>query len=930
MRPLKLIISAFGPYAGKETLDLSQLGENGLYLVTGTTGAGKTSIFDAIAYALYDQPSGDIRSDSMLRSKYASDTTETFVELEFLCKEKRYTVRRNPEYERPNKRGAGTTTQTARAELRFPDGRIINKSKSEVTKEIEKIIGVDRKQFMQIAMIAQGEFRKVLLADTEDRKKIFQQIFKTDKYERIQLRVKKETDELYRQLSDEKKRLATYVGSIECPSGSTEAALVEDVKSNRLTPEQIVPQRFIDLLTTVIAQDEAENTAAEAELKRVDEALEKVNASIGKAEEFAKKKADYELKANSVPKKMTEHDEAEERLQAATAKKPEIEAKGKEITLIKNALPEYDELDGLQAEVKRLAESISNDEEAKTRALNAKAQKEKEIHSLKEQLKTLENAKLNKEKLETQKKELSGTQTDLKTLSSKLAALKTDTKNLEAAREEYIRVSESAQKLSEEYNALQKRFLDGQAGVMASNLKEGEPCPVCGSVTHPHLAQASTEVPTESEIENAKNKAEAENTLALQKSAECAQLNGKLEESEKNARAQAEALLGSIDLEAAGERVAAKTAEFAAKLKALDEQIDEETKNVNKKTEIEKTLPDEEKALTKLQDEVGELEKTIATQTETKKQKSAQIEKLIKGLKYASKAEAKRVLDALKETVKGLKEDIEKAQEAFDIKKSELLKLNGELDALKAIVEETCSVDLEAEKGKKASLVTKRGEWQSKKEAVVARLSPNKTCLRNIQATAEKSEKLEAHYRWMNALSDTAIGGINGKEKISFETYVQMRYFDRVLQRANLRLRKMTGGQYDLIRRVDKLGRRGQVGLDIDVLDHYNGSQRQAGSLSGGEQFKASLALALGLSDEIQSSAGGVRLDTMFVDEGFGSLDAESLQLAIATLQDLTEGNRLVGIISHVEELKNKIDKQIIVEKQKAHACGSHARIVNA
>jgi exonuclease SbcC len=197
--------------------------------------------------------------------------------------------------------------------------------------------------------------------------------------------------------------------------------------------------------------------------------------------------------------------------------------------------------------------------------------------------------------------------------------------------------------------------------------------------------------------------------------------------------------------------------------------------------------------------------------------------------------------------------------------------------------------------------------------------------LENIVRKAKESKEIEAHYRWMNTLSETANGGFSGKERVAFETYVQMSYFERILRRANIRLRKMTGGQYDLIRRVDDLGKRAQVGLDIDVIDHHNGSTRSVNSLSGGEQFKASLALALGLSDEIQSSAGGVRLDTMFVDEGFGSLDGESLSLAISTLQDLTEGNRLVGIISHVDELKNKIDKQIVVEKQKLG--GSHARI---
>ena len=257
-----------------------------------------------------------------------------------------------------------------------------------------------------------------------------------------------------------------------------------------------------------------------------------------------------------------------------------------------------------------------------------------------------------------------------------------------------------------------------------------------------------------------------------------------------------------------------------------------------------------------------------------------------------------------------------------------LSKLGGEIKALEGVVKTACSVDLTAQRQMKAVFIERRTALQKEKEGVVSRMHANVVCLENIKRTAAESATIEERFRWMNALSNTANGGISEKEKISFETYVQMSYFERILRRANVRLQKMTGGQYDLIRRVDELGRRSQVGLDIDVLDHYNGSTRPVNSLSGGEQFKASLALALGLSDEIQSSAGGVRLDTMFVDEGFGSLDGESLSLAISTLQDLTEGNRLVGIISHVDELKNRIDKQIVVEKNKNASGGSHAHIV--
>ena len=242
--------------------------------------------------------------------------------------------------------------------------------------------------------------------------------------------------------------------------------------------------------------------------------------------------------------------------------------------------------------------------------------------------------------------------------------------------------------------------------------------------------------------------------------------------------------------------------------------------------------------------------------------------------------------------------------------------LEGELAALSEVVSKVCTIDLEEEKKKKKELETRNEAYQTAKESVASGLDANTNCLEKIESTAAEAKALETHYKWVNSLDKTANGTLTDKAKVNLEVYVQMNYFDRILIRANKRLQKMTNGQYDLVRRKNDSNRQTQIGLDLDVIDHYNGTQRPVNSLSGGESFKASLSLALGLSDEIQASSGGVRLDTMFVDEGFGSLDDESLQLAISTLQELTEGNRLVGIISHVGELKNKIDKQIIVTKE--------------
>lgn len=922
MRPVKLTISAFGPYAGKETLDLDKLGENGLYLITGTTGAGKTSIFDAIVYALYDSPSGDARDDSMLRSKYADETTETYVELEFLCNERLYKVRRNPEYTRLKIHGGGTTKQVARAELYFPDGRIIDKSKKEVTKAIIEIIGVDYDQFTKIAMIAQGEFMKILLDKTENRKKIFRQIFNTHKYETIQECIKNETKALYEKFKVSKQKLLTHASGIVCDESSEFVEIAEKAKNDSITTQEI-----IDLLSDFLAEDERTNASLGNELTALDEELGKVNANISKAEEYAKNVEEYKTKSASIPKKVQERDSAKIKFDIEKSKKPEIEKAEKEITLIEKELPDYDTLDKLQKESEKLQNVISKNTKEKLLSKESADKKSKEIESLRETQKSLENASLNKEKLETKKNREEEFKEKLQTLSDNVANCEITRKKLLDMQNEYASLSENAKKLADDYNDLNKRFLDGQAGIMASVLSDGEPCPVCGSVSHPNKASISTEIPTEVDLKKAKKKADDENKKAEDKSLKCAEEKGKLEDHEKKTKEQIKELLGDVNFDRVIDIIDEKLKSVSEEIETLAEKIKVETDNVYKKEEIDKKLPKEEKTLEDLNGVVVELDKTIATDNATLKGKTERINKLIMELKFGSKVNADNSLNELKDEVKALKIDYEKAEKEFNDRNSELTKLQGEVSALEKIVKTVCKIDLKVETAIKASLVYEKQAKQINKETVVSRINSNKKCLENIKKTAKECKELEEHYRWMNSLSNTANGGISEKEKISFETYVQMSYFERILRRANIRLQKMTGGQYDLIRRKDELGRQSQVGLDIDVLDHHNGTTRPVNTLSGGEQFKASLALALGLSDEIQSSAGGVRLDTMFVDEGFGSLDGESLSLAISTLQDLTEGNRLVGIISHVEELKNRIDKQIIVEKQKVG--GSRAKIIN-
>ena len=323
---------------------------------------------------------------------------------------------------------------------------------------------------------------------------------------------------------------------------------------------------------------------------------------------------------------------------------------------------------------------------------------------------------------------------------------------------------------------------------------------------------------------------------------------------------------------------------------------------------------------------LSKIDKSIGEDNATIKQLERSVISLQSSLKYSSKDDAQSQLNDLRVKSKAFKDSKEKAQVEVDKLTATINTLNGEIKALEKIVNEGSAGDATALSDRQTALQTQIDECQAQKENVATRLAKNKECYQNVESVSKEIAGLEKRYIWMQNLSETANGTLRGRNKIMFETFVQMSYFDRILHRANLRLNKMTGGQYDLIRRKEPESQRTQVGLDIDVIDHYNGTTRAISTLSGGESFKASLSLALGLSDEIQSSSGGVVLDTMFVDEGFGSLDDESLKLAISTLQELAEGDRLVGIISHVNELKTKIDKQIVVTKEKSG--GSVVKVV--
>ena len=910
MRPLKLKISGFGPYAGTQELDFTTLGTSGLYLITGDTGAGKTTIFDAITFALFGEASGSSREPAMLRSKYAKPEDPTDVELTFSYDGKTYTVKRNPEYERAKKSGNGFTKQSAEAQLTYPDGRVVTKQR-EVDKAIGEIIGLTREQFSQVSMISQGDFRKLLQADTKERQKIFRDIFGTGYYVTLQDRLKAEANELWRQIDRASASRQQFVAGLACCEDSP---LFPNVKKAR--EGGMLTAEVMELLDKLLAEDKEEQETLAAKLAEVEKRLVEINAQLTKAEAYNKAKTSLSENQTKEAEKAAALATAQEALAAAQATVPRQELLGKQITEIDILLPSYDELSAKTIEhgKKRAAlETAQTDEKNAQESILALIG---EITAMKAERKGLDSVSAAKEKLIGEKQQLLEQKKKLNALLASLDALDTQRRLLTQKQEAYRKAEGVSIQKGQTYEALNKAFLDEQAGILATDLAAGMPCPVCGSTEHPRLAVISENVPTEAAVKQAKEAYEAAQQLTNNASAAASAQKGIVSANEEKVQQEMETLLPGTLLETARSAAEATVAELREQIAALEKQIAALEKQEARRDELDGQIPEKENALTAARDAETQAKELLAALTTAVNELQKQLDDLRDKLRFADKAEAEAQKAVLEESRNALKKALADAESNHNTTKEELAGISAAIRQLKEQLAEDCAIETSALDEEKSALTAQKDEITDRQKDVHARLTANQTAQTNIAAKAKEMEQLEAKHAWVRALSDTANGTLSGKDKIMLETYIQTTYFDRILQRANLRLLKMSGGQYDLKRRRKAENMRGQSGLELDIIDHINATERSVNTLSGGEAFLASLALALGLSDEVQMSTG-IKLDTLFVDEGFGSLDSEALSKAYHTLAGLTEGNRLVGIISHVAELKEKIDRQILVTKDK-------------
>ena len=926
MRPIELKMSAFGPFAGLTTLKLDALGTDGLYLITGDTGAGKTTIFDAIIYALYGEASGNIRTTDMLRSKYANADTATFVELTFVFKDKTYIVRRNPEYLRPSKRGEGRfTKESAKAQLTMPDKEVITGLVS-VNNKIIEIIGLNKNQFSQIAMLPQGEFMRLLLADTKQRIEIFREIFDTEPYLLLQDRIKRDANELYRLVSDYKKSMAQYVADVYCDENSEYNQALINIKND----SQMSIKEILDIIDKIIAQDKSCADEYDKAIISIDKGIDQLNSKITIAIQTEKIKDDYKSALTQLNNLTEEYENVYSIYKAECEKDSERNELSLNIEKSSEKLESYELLEKYKKDYGKKLDKINNitqDIHEDTNSLNECI---KQIDNCKKEAEILKNTELEIEKLNSKISDIIKKKEGVEYLKDVFERKIKAVSQADEAKDRYMSAFAAYEEANNRYLKMEKAFFNEQAGIMAAALEEGQPCPVCGSVTHPVPAVAGDDAPTEMQLKKYKIYVE-------DKSKECSELSSQSGLLSGQAESMNNMFLGSIvnfntqwkealDNSSDDETIRVDIIQLLADLgKILDEAMLEKKnadENISKYNNLIKMLSDYDKKVEQFKDKINKSKNELAILSTQNENMQKQISQLEKELGNKDIMQAKKLINDMKLKKVQLDKAYEAAKKQYDEYTINIKTLKNRISDLQKQIshtdkQKTPDIDIPMYEKQLEDMKKERLKLREKKNIVDIRIANNEKVYKSIERVNEKSEKSEKHYSWLRTLSDTVNGSLSGKSRIKLETYVQMSFFDRIIMRANTRFMRLTDGQYELKRSDSKDNYKNQTGLELDIIDHYNGTIRSVKSLSGGEAFEASLSMALGMSDEIQSRSGGIQIDTMFIDEGFGSLDDESLSQAVKVLNSLSSSDRLIGIISHVSVLKDRIDKQIVVSKSK-------------
>lgn len=869
MKPIQLVLSAFGPYVERTVIDFSALGEEGLFLIAGDTGAGKTTIFDAISFALYGEASGgkEKRKSKSFHSDYVSDQTETYVELTFRHRGETWWIRRNLEYQRPAKKkkdGMETTTrQAADAQMRNEDTGEEILRMDDVNRRVRELLGLTQDQFAQTVMIAQGDFLKILTASSDDRKKLFRDLFHTNLYVDLQSRLQEKN----RACADEQKALEQVILSAEGKI-DPEAEFAEREILLSYCGQIQHTDALCALLARLIEQEKAAQEQARTQKKEAADQIGALIAAVTEGERVNRDFADWESKRA--------------RLAALTAGQGEIDAQRAALAAARRA----QQLETDEALMRRTRRDMDAQRAALSEAQAALEQAEKALPEAETRMKEAESRGGEIHALLAQAKQMEDCLPVLGEVERLKAALDTQKRELQ-------RLTEASSRAQAAYTAAQNSYYLSQAGLLARELKAGQPCPVCGSTAHPCPAQITPETVTRQALEQAAQRRETAEKAQSDAATRLAANQATLDEREDRLRAL------KIGADETRQRLAARI--DAAHQAAADRQREiDEARSAYQALDKRKTAA--QSAVDAAQKQLAALEKDLRAQTEAFEQKRA-----AHGFEdEASYRLAKRTNAEI--------ERLDREIRNYDEQKRTLAAQTHELEDKLSGRQRT---DLAALQNRRAAALDRQAKAENAEKAMVRKLTLHESAEREIRQANAAIQKKRGKWQIIQELY-TCCAGIaagNPRAKLTFEAYVQQYYFRFVVAAANKRLTRLTDGMFTLRVMREAANRVSQSGLDLEVLDRSTGQARDVSTLSGGESFLASLALALGLSDAVQSQSGQIRMDAMFIDEGFGSLDENALRSSIDVLLELADGKRLIGIISHVQELEERIDKQIVVTK---------------
>lgn len=919
MKPLKLTMSAFGSYAGKNVIDFTGQ-QQGIFLITGDTGAGKTTIFDAITYALYNQTSGGERNGNMMRSQYAQPETETYVELEFLYRGQTYRVRRNPDYKitKTLKNGKIREQKVPHSvELTMPDGTVFPEKKNATDAKIIEILGLTADQFSQIVMIAQGDFLKLLYTKSDERKMIFSKLFRTDIYWKIQENLRRKSMEMDERIQENDRAFEQEKSRIILLPESEELPLDELVERLR--------ERLKDALK-------------EQNLRRAN--VEELNKKITKYEEINKLFVSLEkIRQNGKELEARQVESKERRQQIENALKAD-----KVLVAEQQNLRQQQTVEQSVQAIAKMEETLTNNQEMfetlKTQLQEVEAEQKREAADIQKKMLALEQSFPSYEALQNARSEEQQAKKvweDLGKASEEsfhkkkagIAALKEQQKRqeqvVEQTKKNWEQTSLSASESAKHYEHMYEAFLKEQAGILAENLSAGCPCPVCGSTVHPDPAKLPDHAVTELEVEQAKK-----TRAAAEEKRDLAYAAFEAEKTEKQKLAQAvekeeadfvlaqtiakqqrkEAEQNYVSLQKIAEQIREKLVypslaeakkQYAAMQKALaaaEQEIERKRQKVSELAEAMNTLKGQKLA----EEENQKTAKKLAVKTEK------EYAKLLEKSGFVS--EETYHLAILPERSRSKLEREEKEYESQCLRQQSEQKLlekqvSGKTYTDTTELNEQLKIEKQALKEAEKTYMELHTAYEN-----------DRAVLQNCAVYLEKGKKLESEDQVIKSLSKTANGRLSGSAKIDFETYIQRQYFKQIIHEANKRLLTMSNHQFILkLKEEANTGRKTNEGLDLSVYSLVTDSERDVKTLSGGESFLAALAMALGLSDIVERSAGAIHPDMMFIDEGFGSLDAQSRQQAIEVLAELAGDSRMVGIISHVTELKEQIDRKLVVSR---------------